>query len=142
MRVYKTPKGCLEWTGPRDTKRGYGIFIVDGKRMLAHRASWVWTNGRIPAYLSVLHKCDNPPCINPKHLFLGMQLDNIRDMILKGRNNPVSGEDCYKAKLTFANVKWIRNNYIPYKMSMRKIAKRFDVCHKTIQSVLNKKSWK
>jgi len=79
------PGGCWIWTGAR-TPHGYGQVQVDGRRMLIHRASWEQENGPIPAGLLVLHRCDTPPCINPEHLFLGTQSDNMRDSKAKGRS--------------------------------------------------------
>lgn len=83
------PNECWEWLGTRDD-RGYGKIIIKGVRHKGHRLSWVVHNGSIPDGLNVLHKCDNPPCVNPHHLFLGTQRDNIMDMVSKGRANPAS----------------------------------------------------
>lgn len=86
--------GCWEWTASR-TKRGYGQFLLTtGRPILAHRMVWVLTHGVIPDGLYVCHKCDNPQCVRPDHLFLGSQGDNMRDMSAKGRANP------WGAKLT------------------------------------------
>jgi hypothetical protein len=77
--------GCWVWTGARKSG-GYGHFHHrDHGLIKAHRASWIVTNGEIPAGLIVCHKCDNPPCVNPSHLFLGTKKDNTRDMMAKGR---------------------------------------------------------
>jgi hypothetical protein len=64
---------------------GYGQLRVNGKRWQAHRWAWTQANGPIPAGMKVLHRCDNPPCWNVEHLFLGTQRDNMRDMAVKGR---------------------------------------------------------
>jgi hypothetical protein len=75
--------GCWEWSGARD-RGGYGHFNgAHGNR--AHRFSWILANGPIPAGMLICHRCDNPPCVNPDHLFLGTVLDNHRDMDAKGR---------------------------------------------------------
>jgi len=76
---------CWPWIGHR--VHGYGRIRIDSddKRALAHRLSWEFANGRNPGKLNVLHRCDNPPCVNPSHLFLGTQRDNIDDMLRKRR---------------------------------------------------------
>lgn len=76
--------GCWEWKGHRN-QAGYGEFCVNGERHTrAHRFMWEAIHGSIGS-LHVLHKCDNPPCCNPDHLFLGTQQDNMKDRDLKGR---------------------------------------------------------
>lgn len=84
-------RGCWEWMGSLATgKWRYGKFPKGphGSGWLqASRVSWEIHNGPIPVGMKVLHKCDNPPCVNPAHLFLGTSSDNTRDMIAKGRGN-------------------------------------------------------
>ncbi len=79
---------CLVFKSYYD-KDGYGRYRLDGGRkapkIKAHRAAWTITHGEIPEGMLVLHKCDNPPCVNPEHLFLGTQADNMKDMCRKGR---------------------------------------------------------
>lgn len=81
-RVKETDAGCWEWQGHRK-KFGHGSF---GRSGLAHRHSWKLFRGPTPNGLCVLHKCDNPPCVNPNHLFLGTIRDNNEDRSTKGRN--------------------------------------------------------
>lgn len=80
--------GCWVWTGCR-VKKGYGIVRLDRSERMAsvHRVSWALHNGPIPDGLLVLHRCDNPPCVNPDHLFLGTHTDNMKDMVRKGRQS-------------------------------------------------------
>lgn len=79
---------CWEWTACR-TRAGYGQFKSDGRLHRAHRLAWALTNGPIPEGKHVLHRCDNPGCVNPDHLFLGSHQDNMDDMSNKGRRkNP------------------------------------------------------
>jgi HNH endonuclease len=75
---------CIEWTKFR--LRGYGLQKFRGKTRLAHRVAWMLANGEIPDGLCVLHRCDNPPCVNVDHLFLGTHADNVADKMAKGRH--------------------------------------------------------
>lgn len=86
-KVDKTAiNGCWIWTAHID-EWGYGRFAMPprGQQKLVHRLSWTFTNGDIPSKLLVLHKCDTPACVNPSHLRLGTNADNMRDMVAKGR---------------------------------------------------------
>lgn len=81
--------GCWEWTGGHD-KDGYGYFLVRPRLKgldRTHRVSWVIHFGPIPVGLFVLHRCDNPPCVRPDHLWLGTSADNTADMVAKGRES-------------------------------------------------------
>jgi hypothetical protein len=122
-KVDKTPGqgpwgDCWGWLGGTHDW-GYGIIGKGGRGegfWRAHRLSWTLAHGPIPEGMDVLHKCDNPPCSNPDHLFLGTALDNTRDCIAKGRafHTPLPrGEDHHSAKLTRKMVKWIRRYHRP-----------------------------
>lgn len=81
-RVARDGDGCWEWLASRSA-HGYGYFYYQSKVYKAHRLSYTLENGSIPEGLSVLHRCDNPPCVNPKHLYAGTQTDNMRDRELR-----------------------------------------------------------
>jgi hypothetical protein len=83
-RVRKST-GCWEWTGGRYKSGGYGQFKASVGQVRAHRFSWELHNGPIPDGMWVLHRCDNPPCVRPEHLYLGTVRENVRDMIERGR---------------------------------------------------------
>lgn len=84
LRVVRNVEGCWGWSGCRGTD-GYGAVQTNNKRTPAHRASWELHNGPIPNGMLVLHRCDNPPCTRPDHLFLGTDKDNAKDRETKGR---------------------------------------------------------
>lgn len=106
--------GCWEWTGCCDSK-GYGQIGTGGKHGIdyAHRVSYEMHNGPIPEGLHVLHRCDNPPCVRPDHLFIGTHTDNMQDMWAKGRGKcdgaGRKGEANGNHKLTDGQVTEIRS---------------------------------
>ena len=141
---YNESSGCWEWFGSK--RNGYGRMIIgsrtDGTRksVSTHRISYELTYGEIPIGMEVCHKCDNPSCVNPSHLFLGTRQDNIDDRERKGRNNPPKGEKHAKAKLTEADVLAIRTKRLQG-VSFGKLAKEYGVCKKTIQDAVSGKHW-
>ena len=98
-RIIKTSNGCWLWTGSK-VSIGYGDLRINGKHYLAHRLAYELTYGTIPDGAYILHKCDIPACINPEHLFVGNQLDNVHDAIDKGIVNgiAVSNSDVRKIR--------------------------------------------
>lgn len=98
---------CWEWNGFKNTL-GYGRAWWRGTLYLAHRLAWIEANGPIPADMKVLHRCDNPPCCNPTHLFLGTDADNARDRDRKGRLGDRRGEANGHASLSAQQVKQLR----------------------------------
>lgn len=83
-RTKETGTGCWEWQGARN-EHNYGGVSVNGKWRKAHQVAWELAHGERPEGACVCHRCDNPPCVNPAHLFLGSQIENIQDMHNKGR---------------------------------------------------------
>jgi hypothetical protein len=107
--IKKTDK-CIEWNLGR-VSAGYGVVSLPGSVKYAHRMSFEIFNGKIPPNHKVLHRCDNPPCVNPRHLFSGTQKDNIDDMVKKGRHARVGlhGSKNGSAKLNEVLVAKIRS---------------------------------
>lgn len=130
------PNECWPWTGYVEKETGYGKFTWELRPNSAHRFAWVAANGPIPEGMHVLHKCDNRICQNPNHLFLGTNLDNIRDMILKGRQSKPPSHP----KQTPEQVLEIRRLRYAFKLKLREIAERFGITMKMVESALY--SWK
>lgn len=143
--------GCHEWQGALD-KDGYGKILADGQQMRSHRASWMLKNGPIAEGLVVCHRCDNPPCINPEHLFLGTPGDNVRDRIAKGRFIPrpphKPGEKNPAAILTSDQVRSIRREYVELggrkwgAGATKQLCEKYGVTPTTVHRILNGKGWK
>lgn len=133
---------CWIWTGGGD-RHGYGRFWYDGKMQLSHRVNWLLHNGPIPDGLCVLHTCDNPPCVNPAHLWLGTQADNMHDCANKGRavGGISRGQRHGLAKLTDDKVLEIRRIYSAGGTTQRELAGAFEVSQAVINYILLRKTW-
>lgn len=127
--------GCWSWRGGK-TGAGYGEFC----KQLAHRFSYKLANGKIPYGKFVLHSCDNPACVNPKHLRVGTQRDNIRDASRKHRIN--HGEDRPQHKLTETQVLEIRSIYSAGNISQVELAKKYKVSERNIFNIVHRFRWK
>lgn len=101
--------GCWIWQGNKNPK-GYGYMSDNGRLRTAHRVSYEKFCGPFPPHLQVLHRCDTPSCVNPDHLFLGSNIDNVQDRVAKGRSVGLAGERNPKAKLTAEDVVAIRRD--------------------------------
>ncbi len=128
-KIIKTNK-CWEWTGLRH-KQGYGKF----KGLGVHRIFYELYKGKIPDGMLVCHSCDNPPCCNPKHLFLGTHKDNMQDMIKKNRNNyignPAIGDKHGNTKIKDDEISIIKNS----KLSTSELAKIYNVSYWCIYDI-------
>lgn len=152
-------KGCWEWPGSRNPRSGYGQIStsIAGKPVLftAHRAMWEALYG--PTTLCVLHRCDNPACFRPDHLFLGTHKDNTKDMFAKGRQQDYlkqargmahgsvkhperlkRGEDNASAKIAASDVRAIRASV----ETLAVLARRYEMTEAGISAVRRRKTWK
>lgn len=135
---------CWPFTGKDTIRDGYGVVTLSAKprvRWLAHRLAWFVTNGPIPDGLLICHHCDNPPCCNPRHLFVGTSKDNTRDCINKGRAKHPKGEWCHSTVLTEAKVLKIRAIYKLGGISRTDVGKLFGVSKGAIQKIVTRRSW-
>lgn len=135
---------CWEWQGYRDPN-GYGRIRIKRETKLAHRISYILTNGPIDEEVCVRHNCDHPPCVNPAHLVGGTQIDNIQDMVERGRHkggaNPMQGETHPFAKLTVSKVTEIRAAYATG-TPQRVLARKYNIAPQTVYGLVHRKSWK
>jgi len=140
------PDACWPWKG-KCKRNGYGQITADpegnmprGRKLYAHRVAYELAFGPIPLGLHVLHRCDNPRCVNPGHLFLGTHRDNMADMIAKRRH--AHGERQPTRKLNRNQVRAIRwlASHDPGRQI--ELAREFDVSGSTITHILMKKTWK
>lgn len=174
-RSQLSPGGCWEWRGAR-SKAGYGHFVLrfgTGKprrQWYAHRLALVLSGIQIPSGAIAMHRCDNPPCVNPAHLLTGTHADNSRDMVTKNRqasgdrngsrlhagsvprgdghysricpDKLERGEDRWMAKLTEESVREIRRRYAAGGVSQYTLAREFGVSRPLIGMVIRRQWWK
>lgn len=151
-------EGCWEWTGPKNAL-GYPVINkTSNDKFYGHRVAWELCNGPIPAGMMVCHRCDNPTCTNPEHLFLGTQADNMADMRQKGRAHNVA-EYCRqhpeekaignhtgihngRAKLVPCVVNEIRHLHNAQGISGRELARRFGIGYTQVGRILRHEQWK
>lgn len=146
--------GCIEWQGSI-SQAGYGQISIDCKSVLVHRLSWNIFNGKIPKGLFICHKCDNPKCCNPDHLFLGTPKDNMQDAWAKGRmgtpksmqemslgiKDHIKGEKHSGSKL---KEKHVREILVLNGLGVKdkELGVKFGVSHSTINDVIHNRTWK
>jgi hypothetical protein len=145
-KVQQSEDGCWLWTGTRD-RAGYGRFHVSEEEHSkpAHRVSYELAYGPIPDGLHICHRCDNPPCVRPDHLFAGTRSENIRDAVQKGRKgrppNMTIGEDHPQSRLTTPQVVEIRQ-LSQQGLTAPQIAVRYGVSPGTVLDVIRRRTWR
>jgi hypothetical protein len=137
-KVLRIPEaGCWVWMGSTQV-RGYGELISNKRKYLAHRASYEAFVGEIPKGMYVCHACDNVACVNPNHLFLGTQKQNLQDMASKGRST--WGEKNANSKLTEEQVKEIKHGFVNGKTDIE-LSVQFNISRSTIYGIRNRRLW-
>lgn len=135
-------KDCWPWLRAK-LDSGYGVVGFNYKTYLAHRIAYsLQNNVGVPYKKVVAHKCDNPTCCNPHHLFLTDQSGNLADMRSKNRGNQPIGSRIWSCRLTPKQVVAMRAEHVPWVISYAVLAKRYGVPRGTIQAVIERKSWK
>lgn len=131
------PDSCIPW----GKGNGYGRFWDDNGHLIgAHQFAWEQVHGPVPEGMCVCHHCDNPPCVNVDHLFLGTFQDNSSDMAKKGRG--ANGEGNGNSRLTQEDVVAIRRMYTEDRQTPQAIADRFGVSRYAVRCILDKTTWK
>lgn len=133
--IQEPNSGCWIWSRGKD-KDGYGKVKIDGRSLRAHRVTWEYVNGPIPEGMLLCHRCDNPSCVNPDHLFLGCHKNNHEDRGAKGRT--ARGERHGRAKLTVADVLSIRETKPGYQAA----AERFGIGKTHYHRILRGQAWR
>lgn len=145
MRSVEITDYCWIWTG-ETVRGGYGRMRIGKKKVPASHVSWGIFYGNKQNDLLALHKCDNPACVNPNHLFLGTQKQNIQDALSKKRFP--AGETHHNAKLSTSQVEEIRSKYHkghryhPSATDQNSLAREYGVDQQTIWRIVNLKGWK
>lgn len=148
-RVEVAPSGCWIWRGLRSSE-GYGRVQWQGRVWVASRLAWFLATGEEPGERFVCHSCDNPPCVNPEHLFLGTVLDNYRDSRAKGRTailryperyRDKAGEKNGRARLTVAQVREIRQRYAAGGISQQALADEFGLHQTQVSRIIRRQEW-
>jgi hypothetical protein len=130
---------CWVWTGPCFKRMGYGrIRSIQTEENLAHRVSWLVHHGAIPEGLQVLHRCDNPPCVNPGHLFLGTHQENMADRNAKGRQ--ARGEHAGNGWISDIQVQQIRTAYATGTMTIAGLARAFQISESQTRRIVRHES--
>lgn len=139
---YNPANGCLEWVASKNNK-GYGMSSVRGRFFSAHRLSYILWVGPIPIGLNVLHTCDNPCCILPKHLFSGTQKENQIDCLTKGRARRARGSAAPTAVLDEIKVATLRQLFVSGDCTNKaELGRRFGVDGRTVCAIIFRRTWK
>jgi hypothetical protein len=133
--------GCWLWQKVIGSN-GYGYCTYKGKWGTVHRIAYQVFVGEIPEGKDICHHCDVKKCFNPTHLFPGTAVENAQDMIRKGRNWRVIGENNCKAKLTENKVRRIRKEHVPHVVTHAMLAEKYGISQSVIQGILTNKTWK
>lgn len=136
-KFQKSLDGCWNWAAGTNYG-GYGVINIGGKTQIASRVAYTLYVDEIPKDCQVNHRCHNPACVRPAHLYLGTQGDNLRDMYQAGHRKPLCfrGEKNGNAKLSDVDVKWIRQLYANGKFTQSCLARSFGITQAGVSSIV------
>ena len=132
-RTPRPSKRCWNWKGPQQGRTGYGVIVVKKRRIAAHRFAYERAHGDIPDGAMVCHRCDNPLCVNPAHLYAGSPAENAHEAVFKGR---------FHASLTPAQVNVLRKATTGQKLTQREWGEAFGVTQGAISRALSRDTWR
>jgi hypothetical protein len=138
QKVQRVDEGCWEWLGWKSN--GYGRFKFRGRNVSATKFSYERFVGEVPEGLLVLHRCDNPGCVRPDHLFVGTSRDNTQDMLAKGRHRAQRGSEHHRAKLDEEKVALIRARVRDGEAQVA-LAREFGVSAQLVNDIIRRRRW-
>jgi hypothetical protein len=139
-RTSTTAAGCMEFSGHLN-HGGYGVVKIAGRTMLAHRAVWVAARGAVPDGMEVCHRCDNRRCVSLTHLFVGTRMENVRDMMQKGRGRKARGEGHWRARMTERLVARMRQERAAG-ATLATLVARYQMSKSAVHQIVTGKNWR
>lgn len=140
-KTSKLENGCIVWNAARYSS-GYGVIRLEKRNHATHRVSYFLKFGPFMKDSEICHHCDNPPCCNPNHLFIGTHTDNMRDMFSKNRRESAKGEKHGSAKLTPAQVIELRERYARGEGSMEILGAQYGITRQSAYLIISRQCWK
>lgn len=140
IEAHADSDACLQWPHKIHTQ-GYGVCHYAGREWRVHRLAYLIVHGELPDEARILHRCDNPPCFNPKHLFSGTQTENLLDMRAKGRGSHGINLNPLTKKLTNEKVIEIRERYEKGGVTQQTLAAEFGISQNGISGIVRRRTW-
>lgn len=140
-KVDKQDNGCWLWNAGVFGS-GYGAFGLNGSVVSAHRAAWIIFRGELPAGIHVLHDCDVKLCVNPEHLHLGTNSDNLKEAYDRELRHARKGADHFKSRLTDDVVREVRQKHAEGNVTYEALSKQYGISNQSMRDAIIGKTWK